>query len=50
MRENGSMSPRRNFPKGRRPKPEDREITTSNQSIEEHSDGDFIVRKITGSS
>ena len=44
------MSPRRNFPKGRRPKTEDREISTSNQTIEEHADGDFIVRKITGSS
>ena len=44
------MSPRRNFPKGRRPKSEDREINASNQSVEEHADGDFIVRKITGSS
>ena len=44
------MSPRRNFPKGRRPKTEDREISTSNQTVEEHADGDFIVRKITGSS
>ena len=44
------MSPRRNFPKGRRPKTEDRDISTSNQTVEEHADGDFIVRKITGSS
>ena len=44
------MSPRRNFPKGRRPKTEDRDISTSNQTVEEHADGDFIGRKITGSS
>ncbi len=44
------MSPRRNFPKGRRPRTEEREISTSNQTVEEHADGDFIVRKITGSS
>ncbi len=50
MRENNAMSPRRNLPKGRRPKSEERDIATSNQSIEEHEDGDFIVRKITGSS
>ena len=50
MRENDSMSPRRNYPKNRRPKNEDRDINTSNQSFEEHDDGLFIVRKITGSS
>ena len=50
MRENELMSPRRNYPKGRRPKDEERDIATSNQTIEEHADGDFIVRKITGSS
>ena len=41
------MSPRRNFPKGRRPKSDDRDIATSNQTIEEHADGDFIVAKKT---
>jgi hypothetical protein len=50
VRENEFMSPRRNYPKGRRPKDEERDIATSNQTIEEHADGDFIVRKITGSS
>lgn len=44
------MSPRRNYPKNSRPKNEDREINTSNQSFEEHDDGLFVVRKITGSS
>lgn len=44
------MSPRRNYPKNRRPKNEDRDINTSNQSFEEHEDGLYIVRKITGSS
>lgn len=44
------MSPRRNYPKGRRPSRDEREINTSNQSFEEHDDGFFIVRKITGSS
>ena len=45
------MSPRRNYPKNRRSKPEEREIspTVSSQSFEEHADGDYIVRKITGS-
>ena len=43
------MSPRRNYPKNRRPKPEEREVSTSSQSFEEHADGDYIVRKITGS-
>lgn len=44
------MSPRRNYPKKRRPGTPEREISTSNQSFEEHDDGDYIVRKITGSS
>jgi hypothetical protein len=43
------MSPRRNYPKNRRPKSEEREVSTSSQSFEEHADGDYIVRKITGS-
>lgn len=44
------MSPRRNYPKNRRSDTPEREISTSNQSFEEHEDGDYIVRKITGSS
>jgi hypothetical protein len=46
------MSPRRNHPKRRGPKPdnEEREFSTSSQSIEEHAEGDYYVRKITGSS
>ena len=48
--ENRRVSPRRNYPKNRRPKSEDRDISTSNQTIEEHSEGIYIVRKITGSS
>lgn len=44
------MSPRRNYPKGRRPARDEREINTSNQSFEEHEDGFYIVRRITGSS
>lgn len=44
------MSPRRNHPKGRKPNNEERELSgTSSDSIEEHADGIFIVRKITGS-
>ena len=44
------MSPRRNYPKGKRPQDPEREINTSNESTEEHSDGTYIVRKLTGSS
>jgi len=43
------MSPRRNYPKGKRPQSDEREISTSNQSFEEHDDGLYIVRKLTGS-
>lgn len=46
------MSPRRKRPKGKsRPKSsfDDPEITSSNESIEEHEDGIYIVRKISGS-
>lgn len=50
MRENKNMSPRKNYPKNKRPKSEDRDIATSNQSIEEHTEGSYVVRKITGSS
>ena len=50
MRENSLMSPRRNYSKKRgKPAPE-REITTSQDSIEEHEDGIYVVRKLTGSS
>ncbi len=46
------MSPRRNKPKGK-PKHsknlDEREITTSNDSVEEHNDGIYVVRKISGS-
>jgi len=47
------MSPRRNHPKGKRtggPKPEDRDVSTSFQTVEEHHEGIYTVRKITGSS
>ncbi|MDP1851590.1 MAG: hypothetical protein Q8K48_04150 [Candidatus Planktophila sp.] len=43
------MSPRRNYPKNRRPKSDDREGTSSNQSFEEHQEGLYTVRKLTGS-
>lgn len=43
------MSPRRNYPKGRKPKSEERDITTSGETIEEHQEGIFRVRRITGS-
>jgi len=46
------VSPRRKSPKGKsRPKGsfDDTEITSSNESIEEHEDGIYIVRKISGS-
>ncbi|MSW74218.1 MAG: hypothetical protein F2814_02755 [Actinobacteria bacterium] len=44
------MSPRRNYPKKKRPTSQDRDIATSNQTFEEHHEGLYIVRKITGSS
>ena len=46
------MSPRKNYPKNRRPKnnDEDREINPSNQSFEEDENGLWTVRKLTGSS
>ena len=47
------MSPRRNHPKGKRPSgqnPEDRDVSTSFQTVEEHHEGIYTVRKITGSS
>jgi len=50
MVKNKSVSPRRNHPKRRGPKPEEREFSTSNETIEEHSEGSYRVRKITGSS
>jgi hypothetical protein len=43
------MSPRKNYPKNRRPKSEEREINPSNETIEEHPDGIYRVRKLTGS-
>ncbi|MEI6867279.1 MAG: hypothetical protein WCK62_02145 [Actinomycetes bacterium] len=43
------MSPRRNHPKQRGPKPEERDIATSHETIEEHTEGTYRVRKITGS-
>ena len=47
------MSPRKSKPKRNRgraaPSDLEREITTSNESIDEHDDGIFIVRKISGS-
>ena len=44
------MSPRRNHPKRRGPKPPERELRGSNETIEEHGEGIYRVRKITGSS
>lgn len=43
------MSPRRNYPKNKRPKSDDRDVETSNQSFEEHHEGLYTVRKLTGS-
>jgi hypothetical protein len=45
------MSPRKNYPKNRRPKSSDNEPTLnpSNQSFEEDENGLWIVRKLTGS-
>lgn len=50
MRKDRRVSPRRNHPKGRKPKNDDREIGTSGEAIEEHEEGIYRVRKITGSS
>ena len=46
------MSPRRNRPKqrGHRAKVDDESDSPSHQSIEEHIEGIYMVRKITGSS
>ncbi len=46
------MSPRRNRPKqrGRKIKSDEESDSPSHQSIEEHSEGIYMVRKITGSS
>ena len=46
------MSPRKNYPKNRRPKGGDDEPIhiASNQSFEEDENGLWIVRKLTGSS
>lgn len=44
------MSPRRNHPKRRGRKPPERELRGSNETIEEHAEGIYRVRKITGSS
>lgn len=46
------MSPRRNRPKqrGRKMKNDEESDSPSHQSIEEHSEGIYMVRKITGSS
>ncbi len=54
MRKNYSMSPRRNHPKrkngARKTGDHEREINTSHETLEEHDDGIYLVRKITGSS
>src|ERR1035437_4763847 len=53
MRKNEPMSPRRNHPKNRRttgPKSEDQDVATSFETVEEHNEGIYTVRKITGSS
>ena len=48
------MSPRKTKPKrkgrGDTAHDEERELATSNESIEEHDDGIYVVRKISGSS
>jgi len=50
--ENKPVSPRKSKPKGKG-KPlipiDERDITTSSEVIEEHDDGIFVVRKISGS-
>lgn len=43
------MSPRRNYPKNKRPKSDDRDPTTSNQTFEEHQEGLYTVRRLSGS-
>ncbi len=43
------MSPRKNYPKNKRPKRQNLEITASNQRFEEHSEGLYTVRNLTGS-
>lgn len=43
------MSPRKNHPKGRKPKAEVRSDAPSHESIEEDDDGTYRVRRITGS-
>ena len=47
------MSPRKAKPKRRGDRDithdDERELSTSNESIEEHDDGIFVVRKISGS-
>jgi hypothetical protein len=50
--ENTSMSPRKNYPKGKRPKGNDEEPrgVPSTQSFEEDDQGLWIVRKLSGSS
>jgi hypothetical protein len=52
--ENISVSPRRNKPKKRNgrnaAKPEERDLAASHETIEEHSEGIYMVRRITGSS
>ena len=52
--ENIPVSPRRNKPKQRngrnKPAAEDRDIATSHETIEEHHEGIYMVRRITGSS
>jgi len=50
VRENTAMSPRKNYPKNRRPKnnDEERPLNPSNQSFEEDENGLWIVRKLTG--
>ena len=47
--ENSTMSPRRNYPKNKRPISDDRDIATSHQIFEEHAEGLYTVRKLTGS-
>jgi len=48
------VSPRRNHPKkrgrGRSSGEDERDLSKSHETIEEHSEGIYIVRKITGSS
>jgi hypothetical protein len=52
VRENTSVSPRKNYPKNRRPKTsvdEEPRGVPSTQSFEEDDQGLWIVRKLTGS-